>query len=115
MPNVLIPPDPRRGPDRTRDHQTIRPAIASPENSTTAVKDSKHPMGTTMQHPPPWLLPLPQRINRVLLYGPSLASPGHQEHEEVHQDGKSHAQNHAYKDPEQTSPGNPYHRDPPLI
>lgn len=42
----------------------------SPENAKISVTDSRHPMGTTTQHPR--LLPLPQRIIR---YPPSAKRP----------------------------------------
>jgi hypothetical protein len=44
-------------------------AKATPENTKTSITLIRHPMGMTMQHPWPWLLPLPQRIIR-----PSSAS-----------------------------------------
>ena len=56
-------------------------------------------MGTTMQHPRPWLLPLPQRIIRSLLCG----LPGKREQEEVDHDGQGDAQHHAHQQPEQAS------------
>jgi hypothetical protein len=56
-------------------------------------------MGTTMQHPRPWLLPLPRCIIGTLLSG--LA--GQHEQEEVDHDGQSGAQHHAHQQPEQAS------------
>ena len=56
-------------------------------------------MGTNMQHPRPWLLPLPQRIIRSLLCG----LPGKREQEEVDHDGQGDAQHHAHQQPEQAS------------
>src|SRR5687768_2114746 len=56
-------------------------------------------MGTTMQHPRPWLLPLPQRIICPLLCG--LA--GKPEQEEVDHDGQGDAQHYAHHQPEKAS------------
>jgi hypothetical protein len=54
---------------------------------------NRHPMGTTMQHPRPWLLPLPQRI----ICAPLSRLPGQSEQEEVDYDGQGDAQENAHK------------------
>src|SRR5688500_11086526 len=54
-------------------------------------------MGTTMQHPRPWLLP-----QRIICSPPSLL-PGEHELEEVDHDGQSDAQEHAHHQPEKAS------------
>jgi hypothetical protein len=56
-------------------------------------------MGTTMQHPRPWLLPLPQRI----ICAPLSRLPGHYEQDEVDHDGQGDAQYHAHPQPEKAS------------
>ena len=56
-------------------------------------------MGTTMLHPRPWLLPLPQRIICPLLCG----LPGKREQKEVDYDGQGDAQHHAHQQPEQAA------------
>jgi hypothetical protein len=53
-------------------------------------------MGMTMQHPRPWLLPLPQRIIGTLLCG----LPGGREQDQVDYDGQSYAQENAHQEPE---------------
>jgi hypothetical protein len=53
-------------------------------------------MGMTMQHPRPWLLPLPQRIICAQL--PRL--PGEPEQEEVDHDGQGDAHENARQEPE---------------
>ena len=56
-------------------------------------------MGTTMQHPRLWLLPLPQRIIRA----PLSWLPGEHEQEEVDNDGQGDAQENAHQEPEKAS------------
>jgi len=53
-------------------------------------------MGTIMQHPRPWLLPLPQRIIYALLF----RLPGQREQGKVDYDGQGDAQENAYQEPE---------------
>jgi hypothetical protein len=54
-------------------------------------------MGMTMQHPRPWLLPLPQPVIRAQ---PSRL-PGQPEQDQVDYDGQGYAQENAHQEPEQ--------------
>jgi hypothetical protein len=56
-------------------------------------------MGTTMQHPRLWLLPLPQRIIYALL----SRLPGEREQAEVDHDGQGDAQGDADQQPGKAS------------
>jgi hypothetical protein len=52
-------------------------------------------MGTTMQHPRPWLLPLPQQIIGTLICGLS----GEREQGKVDYDGQGDARENAHQEP----------------
>ncbi len=58
-------------------------------------------MGTTMQHPRPWLLP-----QRIICSPPSLL-PGEHEQDEVDHDGQGDALENAHHQPEQASSSHP--------
>jgi hypothetical protein len=53
-------------------------------------------MGTIMQHPRLWLLPLPQRIIYALL----SRLPRQREQDQVDYDGQGDAQENAHQEPE---------------
>jgi hypothetical protein len=71
-------------------------ATDTPENTKITITLKRHPMGMTMQHPRPWLLPLPQRIIYALL----SRLPREREQDQVDHDGQGDAQENAHQEPE---------------